>query len=284
MRFCFFFVNFTFQISRMKRQTILFLLLFVSQVLWAQEQLVFKSKNLPKPDTVWVFSPQNAKPNQTLPLVFLLHGYSGNYKQWDNIMKAQAYANEYGFILVCPDGLYNSWYLNSPIKKDWQYESFFFDELYPQIITKYPVQKDKVFITGLSMGGHGALHLFLQKPALFASAGSTSGGVKLSDGYGKWGLSSLLGDPQINPSNWDSCSVINQIDKLKDTNKPFIFDCGADDFFYKSNNELKKKCDELKLKATYISQPGGHNRTYWAHSIRQHFDFFKNLIKTDKPN
>ncbi|WP_199137325.1 alpha/beta hydrolase [Pedobacter sp. ASV12] len=245
----------------------------------AQDQLIYQSKNLPKADTTWVFKPKNYAQQDKFPVIFLLHGYSGNYKQWNNIMDAQKYADQYGFILICPDGLFSSWYLNSPVKKDWQFESFFFDELYPDIQKKYKTDTQNVFITGLSMGGHGALHLFIRRPELFAGAGSTSGGIKLSDGFGKFGLGDLLGNPPATDEAWKKYSVIDNIGQLKGNAKPIIFDCGANDFFYASNNELKQKCDSLKLNATYISQPGAHNKAYWAKSIRQQFEFFKNQLK-----
>jgi S-formylglutathione hydrolase FrmB len=245
----------------------------------AQEQIIYQSKNLPKADTTWVFKPKNYNKIEKLPVIFLLHGYSGNYKQWNNIMEAQKYADEYGFIIVCPDGLFNSWYLNSPVKTDWQFETFFFDELYPAIKMKYKVDDQKIFISGLSMGGHGAFYLFIKRPELFASAGSTSGGIKLSDGFGKFGLGDLLGNPPAESDLWKKFSVFENIDKIKGNPKPIIFDCGAADFFYESNNQLKQKCDELKLNATYISQPGAHNKTYWKKSIKQQFEFFKNQVK-----
>ncbi|MDQ7947224.1 MAG: alpha/beta hydrolase family protein [Pedobacter sp.] len=254
-------------------------LLFISFSGLAQDQLIYQSKNLPKPDTTWVFTPKNYRKAQKLPVIFLLHGYSGNYKQWDNIMNAQQYADQYGFMIVCPDGLYNSWYLNSPAKADLQYENFFFDELYPDILKKYKVDGQNVFISGLSMGGHGALYLFIKKPDLFSAAGSTSGGIRLIDSFGKYGLGPLLGNPTKESEVWKQFSVYDQIGQLKGNEKPIIFDCGSSDMFYASNNLLKQKCDSLKLNATYISQPGGHNRAYWAKSIRQQFEFFKNQLK-----
>jgi S-formylglutathione hydrolase FrmB len=256
---------------------------FLALQVGAQEQMVFKSKNLPQNDTVWVFKPQKSL-GKALPLIFLLHGYSGNYKQWHSIMDAQKYADEYGFLIVCPDGLYKSWYLNSPIKADWQYETFFFKELYPDIIKKYPVDTGKVFITGLSMGGHGALHLFILRPDLFASAGSTSGGIRLTPELARYGMNDLLGDFASHSDNWKAASVYDNIDKIKVSNKPFIFDCGTSDFFYEANNLLKAKCDSLKLPATYITQPGAHNRAYWAKSIRQQFDYFKTFIQPNTKN
>ena len=244
----------------------------------AQDQLVYKSKNLAKPDTTWVFKPQNYQQKDKLPVLFLLHGYSGNYKQWNKIMDAQKYANDYGIMIVCPDGLFSSWYINSPAKSDMQFESFFFDELFPDIKSKYKMDANNVFISGLSMGGHGALYLFIKHQELFKSAGSTSGGIQLSDGFGKFGLGEVLGNPPITSELWQKYSVTSLIDQLKGNKKPFIFDCGSDDFFYKSNNALKQKCDELKLNATYISQPGAHNGAYWTKSIKQQVEFFKALI------
>ncbi|MEJ5993869.1 alpha/beta hydrolase family protein [Pedobacter sp. Du54] len=261
----------------MKSLLVCFLCLFSWSVA-AQDQMVYKTKNLAKPDTTWVFKPQNYQQKDKLPVLFLLHGYSGNYKQWNKIMDAQKYANDYGLIIVCPDGLYSSWYINSPVKSDMQFESFFFDELYPDIRSKYKMDTNNVFISGLSMGGHGALYLFIKRPELFKSAGSTSGGIQLSDGFGKYGLGEILGNPPATSELWQKYSVTGLIDQLKGNKKPFIFDCGADDFFYKSNNALKQKCDELKLNATYIAQPGAHTGAYWAKSIKQQVEFFKTLI------
>lgn len=252
---------------------------FFIQTVKAQDQIVYKSKNLPKQDTTWVFKPKSYNSKEKLPVIFLLHGYSGNYKQWDNIMNAQKYADEYNMIIVCPDGLFSSWYINSPAKADWQFESFFFDELYPDIKKKYAVDDRNIFITGLSMGGHGALYLFIKRPELFSGAGSTSGGVKLSDGFGKYGLGELLGSAAADNQLWKEYSVYSNVDKLEGNKKPIIFDSGADDIFYASNNQLKQKTDSLKLNATYISQPGAHNKAYWTKSIRQQFEFFQKQIK-----
>ncbi len=262
----------------MKLHLVAFFLLFQVTV-FAQDQIVYHSKNLPRADTTWVFKPKNHKNVDKLPVIFLLHGYSGNYKQWNNIMNAQKYADDYGFIIVCPDGLFSSWYLNSPVKADCQYEKFFFEELFPDIKSKYKTDAQNVFISGLSMGGHGALYLFIQQEALFNAAGSTSGGIRLSDGFGKYGLGDLLGNPPADSDLWKKFSVYENIDRLKGNTKPIIFDCGSSDMFYISNNLLKQKCDALKLNATYISQPGNHNKAYWAKSIKQQFEFFKNQLK-----
>ncbi|MCZ4243122.1 alpha/beta hydrolase [Pedobacter punctiformis] len=246
----------------------------------AQKQIIFNSKNLPQADTTWVFAPKKLNKKQKVPTVILLHGYGGNYKQWNKIMNAQKYADEYGYILICPDGLFKSWYLNSPAKTDWQYETFFFDELLPKIKSDFPIDTTNLFITGLSMGGHGALWLFLKQPDQFKSAGSTSGGINLRDAIGKFGVPELLGNPDKDSNIWSDYSVIKNIDKLSGNKKEIIFDCGSSDFFYQSNNALKQKCDSLKINATYTSQPGSHNASYWKKSIKQQFEFFKTQVSS----
>jgi len=256
--------------------------IFFSVNVYGQKQIVFNSKNLPQPDTTWVFIPKKLDKKVKVPAVILLHGFGGNYKQWNNIMDAQKYADEYGYILICPDGLVKSWYLNSPAKADWQYENFFFDELMPKIKTDFPIDTSNLFITGLSMGGHGALWLFLKHTEAFKSAGSTSGGINLRDAIGKFGVPELLGNPEKDSEIWLKYSVIQNIDKLAGSKKGIIFDCGSGDFFYDSNNEMKKKCDSLKINATYISQPGSHNSAYWKKSIKQQFEFFSKQVSQNQ--
>src|SRR4051812_17015745 len=52
-----------------------------------------------------VITPDNYAAINALPVVYLLHGYSGNYADW--ISKAKGFekaADLYQIIIVCPDG------------------------------------------------------------------------------------------------------------------------------------------------------------------------------------
>ena len=63
-----------------------------------------------------VIQPETIKDTPAFPVVYLLHGYSGNFSDW--IIKVPAlkqYADEYKVIIVCPDGDYSSWYFDSPV-------------------------------------------------------------------------------------------------------------------------------------------------------------------------
>jgi S-formylglutathione hydrolase FrmB len=255
------------------------LILFSSGYIYAQQQLTINSSLIPGPDTVWVFTPSNYLATaQSYPVVYMLHGWSGNYKQWNSISTPQKFADEYGFVIVCPDGFFDSWYINSPVEKDHQYTSFFFQKLMPEIAHCYRIDSDRAFITGLSMGGYGALHLFLTHPDKFISAGSTSGVVDLLGAGAQFGLPKLLGKLEDHRSRWKHYSIPYQIRKLASTHKKIIFDCGWNGPFYKMNEALKDECDSLNIDATFVTRPGAHNHEYWRRSIPMHFFFFKNIL------
>lgn len=258
--------------------TIIFLL-FARLIVVCQQQKIFHSEHIPKPDTILVYTPETYNSNQdSFPLIYMLHGWAGDYKQWGEIIDLQEYADKYNFIIVCPDGIYDSWYINSPVNSKIQYVDFFFSDLHPFISENYCIDTTKIFITGLSMGGYGAMHLFLQKPEMFYSAGSTSGTVNLEcSSQVDNSLSEILGDYSSNKETFAKYSVTNQIDKLENTTKQIIFDCGTEDHLYMANKQLREKCDKLKIRATYICQPGRHNYSYWKKSIPYHFIFFKSF-------
>jgi len=250
----------------------------------AQKQYVLSSRNILKADTVWVFTPSDypANPTKKYPLIYLLHGWSGTYHQWNDIMDCQSYADRYGFIIVCPDGLYDSWYINSPAIKQSRYADFFFIDLMPFVTKTYRVDSENVFITGLSMGGHGALYLFEQKPDLFRSAGSLSGVLDLSVSRNEYRISDYLGlqHEKSDDKELEAYSVTGNIEKIAQSGKEIIFSCGTSDQFYAINNEFRLKCNEYKVDATYISSPGTHNYAYWKSAIGYHFEFFTKRIKS----
>jgi S-formylglutathione hydrolase FrmB len=231
-----------------------------------------------------VFTPSNYTDNQNdkYPLVYLLNGWSGTYHQWNDITDCQAYADRYGFIIVCPDGLYDSWYINSPAVGNSQYADFFFLDLMPFIAEIYRIDPDHVFISGFSMGGHGALYLFAQKPDLFRSAGSLSGALDLAACWNEYGINKLLGIKGKRTGNrvLERYSVTGQIDQIAASGKPILITCGSSDQFYTVNQDFRKTCEDRHIPLTCITSPGGHDYAYWKSAIGYHFDFFKRILDT----
>jgi putative tributyrin esterase len=263
-----------------KRICLLLAFLLVANWIFAQETLVIPSDNLQTSDTVWVYKPENytTKNKHKYPVLYLLHGHGGNYKSWSTIIDLQKLADEYQFLIVCPDGLKKSWYINSPQQDSIQYEDFFLKELMPAIAKKFAEDSSKILISGNSMGGYGAMWLFLKHPDLFLSAGSTSGVLNLRYSANKKTLSYLLGAYSEDNTLFDDYSPINLLKNIAGTAKEIIFDSGTEDYLYITSQQFRQKCDELKIKATYIAQPGAHTGNYWSKSILQQFEFFKAIV------
>ena len=57
------------------------------------------------------------------PVIYLLHGYSGNSTTWPGITDVARLADTYRTIIVCPDGQ-NSWYVDSPVDPSMRFETF----------------------------------------------------------------------------------------------------------------------------------------------------------------
>lgn len=266
------------------KRSLLFLpaLIAISLILKAQHQHILKSPHIAIADTIWVFTPSDYSkdPAKQFPVVYLLHGWMGSYHQWNDITYCQSLADRYGFILVCPDGLIDSWYINSPAIRESQYADFFFFDLFPFIAKNYRIDPGNVFITGLSMGGHGALYLFAQKPDLFRSAGSLSGVLDLNFCRTEYRIDDYLGIKNKKSADkiLNRYAVSGNIKKIAATGKKIIVSCGSSDPFLKLNDHFKKQCDAKKIDITYLITPGGHDYPYWKSAIGAHLEFFRKIV------
>lgn len=223
--------------------------------------------------------------DKRLPVVYLLHGYSGSYNQWPKIApQLPAKADELQLIIVCVDGGFSSWYFDSPVDSSFRYERYVSKEVVDYIDRNYPTRADRSHraITGLSMGGHGGLYLALKHRDVFGAAGSTSGGVDIRPFPKNWDLAKRLGDSTCCYENWNKNTVINLVDSLKNGELAIIFDCGTQDFFLQVNRDLHQKLLGLKVDHDYTERPGGHNSKYWQNSIDFQLLFFSNYFRQAK--
>lgn len=240
------------------------------------------SKSMNKDVQVVIITPAGVKSGA--PVVYLLHGYSGNAKSWIGIKPNLAeIADRTGIVFVCPDGK-NSWYWDSPLDPSSRYETFVSKELVAYVDANYPVKKERLgrAVTGLSMGGHGALWLAFRHKDVFGAAGSTSGGVDIRPFPNNWEMSKQLGEASKNRDNWEEYTVINQVDRLKNKDLAIIIDCGYGDFFYEVNRDLHKKLLKYQIDHEFQVRPGVHNADYWRNSIDYQILFFKKFFDGNK--
>lgn len=245
-----------------------------------QQRIIIESDYLKCYDTVLIYLPKSYSKNsgkKTLAL-YLLHGWSGNYSNWSNKADLLEMADKYNTIIITPDGFYNSWYLNNIDTSKMQWRKFFHEELYPIVQQNYNTSPDATFITGLSMGGHGALNIFMDDTTKFLAAGSMSGVLNLQETRLKNDeIPKILGAYTPQNKLYDTESALNRIERLKGTKKVVLVTCGAQDTYAKSAKDFQVKAEELKIPNILILSPGVHSWKYWTYALEEHLRIFSQI-------
>jgi putative tributyrin esterase len=275
----------------MQKRFYTFLLLLALSILTAQakvDTLVIQSPSIQKTLKAGVVTPDGhqKKKNGPYPVLYLLHGYSGNFSDWLKTPPQkdllQRMADKYQLIIVTPDGGFSSWYYDSPVDKASQYETFITQELRGEVENKYKTISDRSgrFISGLSMGGHGALYLSARHPDLYVAAGSMSGALNVNGIAHENLLKSIeavLGPKQENAALFRESSVVHMVPQLKASGVKFMIDCGVDDFLIEDNRELHRRLVYEKVPHEYIERPGAHTWPYWGNALEYHLLFFQKV-------
>jgi S-formylglutathione hydrolase FrmB len=223
-----------------------------------------------------------AKKKLHFPVLYLLHGYGGCYNSW--ILHVPALgdlSDQYGMIIVCPDGGRNSWYFDHPTDSLCRYETYLSTELVSYVDEHYRTVPDRQqrAVAGLSMGGHGALYLMLRHPDVFGAAGSMSGGLDLRPFTARWEIMSQLGDTLAPGFRWDHYSVYDMLISKAPQGKAIIIDCGTEDIFYEVHRRIHQRLLELGIPHEYVERPGKHEWNYWISAVRYQVLFFHHYFQ-----
>jgi len=233
-----------------------------------------------------------AKSKTNYPVVYLLHGAYGHFRDWlkstPDKMLVHNLSDKYNIIIVMPEGENFSFYLDSPVNKGSQFETYITKEVIQKIDKTYRTIADKSgrVITGLSMGGHGALYLSTRHPELFSAAGSMSGAVDMGSIRNRDTPEKInkLMEPVFGPEGasqevYDAHAVLGMIDKIKANNLALIIDCGVDDFLIEPNRELHRRMVYAKVAHDYTERPGAHTWEYWENALPYHILFFDKVFQ-----
>lgn len=212
------------------------------------------------------------------PAVYLLHGYGGGAFDWARRADLAALADRYGVVIVCPDGGAESWYLDSPRDPRSRFATFVGVEVPAFVEQAYEVHRTRAgrAITGLSMGGHGALMLALRHPDRYVAAASMSGGLDLRHDPSRWNLARHLGAYAQHPEAWGEHSVSVLAARADPSGLPaLLIDCGVDDFFLDENRLVHRILLQRGIPHDYVERPGGHTWAYWTRVLPYHLAFFR---------
>lgn len=250
---------------------IIFILSCIPAFAATVDTITIHSRSLGEPTKVVVILPEGyQQPGKKFPVVYMLHGYTGNYSNWiTRVPEIAELADRYQIILVCADGK-NSWYIDRPGS---MYESYVGQELPGYIDSSYRTLASREYraITGLSMGGHGAMYLAKRHKDIFGAVGSMSGVLDLlpfKDGYS---IQDLVGDTaSAQVAKYSNLQLANPSDSVLS----IIIDCGGDDKFISVNRAMHQRLLSLGVKHDYTERPGGHSWTYWRTAIQYQLLFF----------
>lgn len=267
----------------MKKSAIIACLLIICANTFASVDTVFIYSNvMHRPIKAIVIKPSNYAEKKMFPVVYLLHGAYGNYTDWiKNVPLIEDMANQHQLIIVCPDGSPDSWYVDSPVDSAFQFETHVGIEVPQYIDAHYKTIPDRKHraITGLSMGGFGALFIALRHSTIFGACGGMSGGYDLTQLKSRYNLVKRLGDTVLHAKYYADLSIASIIEHYPKDSLAIIIDCGVKDHFYKMNKALHEKMLALNIPHDYIERPGGHDWLYWPNAIKYQLLFFDDFFK-----
>ena len=232
-------------------------------------------------------------PARLYPVLYFLHGLgdneqtlfnSGGWTLLDDLRNQHKMGD---FLIVAPDAR-RTFYINSADGKV-RYSDFFLEEFMPYIESKYRIRKGRSgrAISGVSMGGYGALRLAFAHPELFSAASAQSAALitdspqeldaAMQSGSPLAGvLAAVFGNP-INPSHWNANSVF----MLARQHTPALrqqaiyFNCGQNDNygFEKGAAALDAQLKKENVKHEYRPYSGDHSLTYFLSHFAEVMEF-----------
>ncbi len=231
---------------------------------------------------ICVYLPPDA--GDELPLVILLHGVYGSHWAWAlkggvhhtarRLMQAGRLAP---MALAMPsDGLFGdgSGYLQHSGRN---FEKWIVDDVPTAVSEVFPTiqpQKAGLFVTGLSMGGFGALRLGARYPQAFKGFSGHSSITNLA-GMATFVEEDLAVYRQADPYTE---SVLDTMAHHQAVLPPFRFDCGLADDLLPDNRMLHAGLLDLGIPHSYQEFPGGHEWPYWSKHVEESLLFFSGLV------
>ncbi len=230
-----------------------------------------------------------------VPVVYWLSGLTCTDQNFVTKAGAQRYAAELGIAIVCPDtsprgegvpddpdgaydfGLGAGFYVNAtqiPWSRHYQMYNYVVDELPGLVSANFDIDRDRVGISGHSMGGHGALMIGLKNPEKYLSVTAFAPIVSpLNCPWGQKALAGYLGEDQSTWADYDSCELV----KVANTHLPILVDQGEADNFLEEQLKTELLIDAAEQSEYPMQirfQPGyDHSYFFIASFIADHLEF-----------
>lgn len=243
-----------------------------------------------------------AHPPRRFPVLYFLHGLGDNEQTlfksggWDLMQDLHDQGKMKDYLVVTPEGK-ASFYINSADGRV-RYSDFFIREFIPYIESHYSIRRERSSraISGISMGGYGALRFAFAHPELFSSVsaqsaaliteppGKVTPSVRSAGQLGKL-LTSVFGNP-INVAHWNQNSpfILAKQNRAAIAKLAIYFNCGTDDEFgfEKGAAALDKQLTAEGIKHEFHLYPGNHSAAYFLDHLPEVLMFHSRLFSYDK--
>jgi S-formylglutathione hydrolase len=247
--------------------------------------------------TFSIYLPPQAQQG-SVPVLYWLSGLTCTDENFVTKAGAQAAAARLGIAIVCPDtsprgslvpddldaswdfGLGAGFYVNAtqaPWREHYQMYDYINKELPAVINQAFPVDSNRVAISGHSMGGHGALTVALKNPTKFRSVSAFAPIVSpLHCPWGDKALRLFLGDDKSAWAEYDSCSLLLATG-ADEPRLPILVDQGTADHFLEVQLQTQRFVSAAS-KASYpveVRMQGGYDHSFFfiASFIDEHLAF-----------
>lgn len=114
--------------------------------------------------TYELFRPAAADGSTAAPLVLAFHGTGGSAAQMRRITGLDEVADEFGFFVVYPDGVHGAWNDGRPGINEDVDDVGFVAALLDSLLAAEPIDRTRIYATGLSNGGHLCYRLAFDLP------------------------------------------------------------------------------------------------------------------------
>ena len=234
-----------------------------------------------------VILPAQVGRDQRFPVVYLLHGGGGGFRDWSNYSDVARFA-EYGLILVMPEGE-SSYFANGADRPRDRFEDYITQDLIADVERKFPAatRREDRAIVGVSMGGFGAVNLAFRHLDLFAFAGGISAAIDVPSRpfsikrLEQWHRHRAIFGPwngQTQREN-DPFMLVRTADPAK---TPYFFlTCGEQEGLLPANRAFASLLQQRHFQYEFHTVPGGHDWNQWKNQLPT---LFQSLLQHLRPS
>lgn len=248
--------------------------MFLSEMHFYSESLGLQtSVNVLMPDPGVI-----AQSKAPVPVLYLLHGLSGDHSVWMRQTSLERYARRWRVCIVMPDAD-KSYYMDMAYGA--KYETYIAKELPEMIERSLPFvskKREGRFVAGLSMGGFGALKLALAYPARYRACATLSGALGVGEIYSEkdtrpeyyMKMMDLIfdGPERLARSTGNINRAAEKLCHVPEKCPSIYIACGTEDQLLGANERFVERFAK-RLPIEYHTSAGAHTWDFWDEYIKK---------------